>query len=226
MFCQSCGQQIPDEVGYCKFCGKPVSGTPEEPTQPATSGKAIASLVLGVFFLLFPAAILAVILGHLSRSDIRRSAGRLKGAGMALAGLILGYTGVALIPLLIVAAIAIPNLLRARMAANEATAVASLRVLNTAAVTHQADKGGFPSSLERLGAEGLIDGVLASGRKSGYVFTYVPGDKNGDGLLDEYTINADPIKPGNTGRRHFFTDATGIIRMETGRPANKDSPPL
>ena len=77
------------------------------------SRKAIASLVCGCLWLLFPTAILAIVLGHLSRSDIRRSAGRLKGECMALAGLILGYAGGVIIPvLIIIAALIIPYVAR------------------------------------------------------------------------------------------------------------------
>lgn len=91
------------------------------PVESHTSGKAIASLICGIFFFILPAAIVAVILGHLSCSEIGKSLGRIRGRGLALAGLILGYFGVAFIPfILIIAAIAIPNLLRARIAANEA----------------------------------------------------------------------------------------------------------
>ncbi len=91
MFCQSCGQQASESTKFCPSCGKPLSTAPQPsgpapPLQPETSGKAIASLILGIFSLFFPAAVLAVVFGHLSRSQIRRSAGRLKGSGMALAG--------------------------------------------------------------------------------------------------------------------------------------------
>jgi type II secretory pathway pseudopilin PulG len=157
---------------------------------------------------------------------------------MAIAGLILGYFGVALIPLLIIAAIAIPNLLRARIAANEASAVGSLRTLNIAAVTYATkyDKG-FPASLSALGpplggaapdanGAGLIDQLLVSGTKSGYVFTYSPGETDDHGRVKAYAIRADPITPGSTGRNHYFTDQTGIIRQETDSPANEQSRPL
>src|SRR5262249_32129647 len=105
-----------------------MAATPGTPTAaylgPATtSGKAIGSLVCGIISV-FPFCLVAIILGHLSLSEIRKSAGRLKGDGMAIAGLVLGYLGIVAIPIiLIVAAIAIPNLLRARQAANEASAV-------------------------------------------------------------------------------------------------------
>jgi len=70
-------------------------------------------------------AVAAIILGHLALSEIKKSAGRLKGQGLATAGLILGVCGDRIDPRdLIIAAIAIPNLLRAKMAANEASSLA------------------------------------------------------------------------------------------------------
>ena len=99
-----------------------------------TSGLAIGSLATGILFLFFAAAIAAIITGHISRADSKRSGGRKTGSGLALTELLLGYTGVAAIPLLIIAAIAIPNLLQARTAANEAAAISSLQSSNSAAV--------------------------------------------------------------------------------------------
>jgi prepilin-type N-terminal cleavage/methylation domain-containing protein len=135
--------------------------------------------------------------------------------------------------ILIIAAIAIPNLLRSRMAANEASAVGSLRTLNTAAVTYSSQCGGFPPSLTAMGppANGcttadLIDSVLASGTKSGYKFTYAANDADGDGNKDTYTINADPVSPGTTGTRYFFTDQSGVIRANIGQAANANSTPI
>ncbi|HEX4077025.1 MAG TPA: DUF4190 domain-containing protein, partial [Candidatus Acidoferrales bacterium] len=105
--------------------GPPFAGTAE------SSGKAIASLICGLFMWVFPAAVAAIILGHVSLSDIKRSAGHLTGRGMAIAGLVLGYAGLFFVPfILIIAAIAIPNLLRARQAANESTAIGSLRTID------------------------------------------------------------------------------------------------
>jgi Domain of unknown function (DUF4190) len=139
VFCSGCGNNVSVGERFCAVCGQEVSaasapapafGPPAEGTIfPAqTSGKAIASLVCGLFLFAFPLSILAVIFGHLSVSEIRKSSGRLKGEGIAIAGLVLGYVGLAVIPLiLIIAAIAIPNLLRARMAANESSTVASVR---------------------------------------------------------------------------------------------------
>ena len=122
--------------------------------------------------------------------------------------------------ILLAFAVAIPNLLRSRMAANEASAVGSLRTLNTAAATYVEKYGHYPGTLENFGppsggepteeAADLIDRVLAGGRKSGYFFTYqrVPNfDARGG-----YSIGADPIQPGTGGTRRFSTDQTGVIR--------------
>ena len=57
------------------------------------SGKATASMVCGILFFFWPAALAAIILGHLALSEIKHSAGRLAGRGKAIAGLVLGYAG-------------------------------------------------------------------------------------------------------------------------------------
>src|SRR5687767_8669193 len=127
MFCPSCGAENPAAAGFCNRCGRPLTAETAAtgPVLTATaylgpqenSGKAVASMVLGAFavllnILLIP-GILAVIFGHLALSEIKKSAGRLKGEGMAIAGLVMGYLSFLAIPvILIIAAIAIPNLLR------------------------------------------------------------------------------------------------------------------
>jgi type IV pilus assembly protein PilA len=216
-----------------------IAPSPHAPAPDAeTSGMAIGSLICGLFFLVLPAAIAAVILGHISHSQIRKSMGRLKGQGLATAGLILGYMGIAVIPfILIIAALAIPNLLRARMAANESAAVGSVRTINVACVVYGTNYGGFPPSIDALGGMGsgsapsassaqLIDSVLQSGRKSGYDFSYAPGDKDSSGNIVGYSVTANPVTPGGTGVRYFFTDQTGVIRANTGAPADANSPPI
>jgi type IV pilus assembly protein PilA len=239
--CPYCAKSIEDQAQVCPFCNRNLAAPPAAPgfqsTPPLgnqeTSGKAIASLVCGILFFFLPSAIAAVIMGHLSLSDIRRSAGRLGGRGMAIAGLVLGYAGLAIIPILIIAAIAIPNLLRSRMAANEASAVGSLRTINTACVTYATEYKSFPSSLLNLGpgtnpsanAAGLISDLLASRQKSGYLFTYEPGPSQ-DGVIISYEVHADPGTSGATGVRHFFTDQSGVIRVRMDGRATVESPPL
>jgi type IV pilus assembly protein PilA len=136
--------------------------------------------------------------------------------------------------ILIIAAIAIPNLLRSRMAANEASAVGSMRTINTACVTYSSTYGiGFPGALNNLQGPApatstqadLIDTVLAGGTKSGYTMSYVAGGAVG-GVIPTYTLNGDPINVGTTGQRHFFTDQSGVIRFDAAAPATVASTPI
>jgi hypothetical protein len=86
----------------------------------------------------FFAAVPAIILGHLGLSGHQEKGGQWKGNGLAIAGLVMGYAQVLFIPfLLIIAAIAIPNLLRARMAANEVSLEGTLRTYNMAMVNYE-----------------------------------------------------------------------------------------
>jgi type IV pilus assembly protein PilA len=130
--------------------------------------------------------------------------------------------------ILIIAAIAIPNLLRSRMAANEASAVGSMRSINTAEVTYNStfpDTGYAATLLALGGAQGacgagvqgttaaacLIDYVLASGAKSGYNFTAV-GTAVNSPTLNTFASTAKPQGVGSTGQRGFGSDQSGVIR--------------
>ncbi|HYL63461.1 MAG TPA: DUF4190 domain-containing protein [Candidatus Methylomirabilis sp.] len=195
--------------------------------------------IVSVIILPFFASIPAVILGHISLSEIRKSAGRLQGKGMAIAGLVMGYFSVAFIPfLLIIAAIAIPNLLRAKMAANETSAVSALRTYNAAidAYAQRCQNTGFPASVQDLGpgtgecqgGANLLDPFLAqpAGIRSGYRFFYSPGPADSTGHVVSYTITADPVVENTTGGRHFFIDESGVIRCARDARATADSPSL
>src|SRR3984885_4772297 len=147
--------------------------------------------------------------------------------------------------ILIIAAIAIPNLLRSRMAANEASAVGSIRTMNTAAISYSSTYGnGFPPNLSAVGTTGtaavsctnagLIDSVLTGGAKSGYNFSLVHGAtiltstssscSSGYGYADGYVITAIPITTGTTGQRGFCSDATGVIRYNAAGTAGYTTP--
>jgi prepilin-type N-terminal cleavage/methylation domain-containing protein len=134
--------------------------------------------------------------------------------------------------ILIIAAIAIPNLLRSKMAANEASAVASLRTLNTASISYSTTYGAYPTNLSNLGPAAtassttadLIDSVLAGGTKSGYTITYAATATSG--INSSYTITAKPITQGVSGQRGFFTDQSGVIRADTSGTATASSTPL
>ncbi|MEQ1353490.1 MAG: DUF4190 domain-containing protein, partial [Candidatus Acidiferrum sp.] len=175
---------------------------------------------------------------HLSLSEINRSSGRIQGKGMALTGLILGYVGIAFIPVvLILAAIAIPNLLRGKMAANEAAAVGSLRSYSYAAGVYAAKcpNVGFPKSLANLGPGSgdceradLLDNSLGTDEpsRSGYVFHYAVAETDRLGHATNFTITADPTNQGVTAMRHFYVDYTGVVRVNLTGQADSGSPAL
>jgi prepilin-type N-terminal cleavage/methylation domain-containing protein len=128
--------------------------------------------------------------------------------------------------ILIIASIAIPNLLRARIAANEASAVASVRTLNTAQISYNSayPTVGFASGMSNLGpgAGGtctpnsttacLIDSALAAGTKSGYRFTI--GGSTGT-PTSTYQFIATPLAPNQTGTRYFCSFADAVVRASS-----------
>jgi type IV pilus assembly protein PilA len=140
--------------------------------------------------------------------------------------------------ILIIAAIAIPNFLKSKMAANEASSVVSMRTLNTAMITYQSQCPaiGYPGSLADLGPSApsgcvgganIVDNIIgvANPQKSGYSFTYAPVAAGG-GLNGSYTLHADPQSRGVTGQRSFFTDPSGVIRFNQGAVAVVTDTPL
>jgi type IV pilus assembly protein PilA len=139
--------------------------------------------------------------------------------------------------ILIIAAIAIPNLLRSRMAANQASAVGSIRSINTAAVSFNSNyQDGFPGLMTEIGTTNgaalscnnaeYLDPVLTAATavgaaKSGYWFTLgigtvvvtnVPAGCAAAGYVDGYSIIAQPAVAGTTGQTTYCSDATGVIR--------------
>ena len=140
--------------------------------------------------------------------------------------------------ILIIAAIAIPNLLRARMQANEASAVASVHAVNTAEISYSSafPTIGFSASLLNLGDGGIspcpgtstascyIDPSLASGTKSGYLFTYAQDTSTTPSL--HYTVNADPISRGISGQRSFYSSDYNVTRYNPSANATSASSAL
>jgi type IV pilus assembly protein PilA len=137
--------------------------------------------------------------------------------------------------ILIIAAIAIPNLLRSRMAANEASAVGSLRTVNTAEVTYSTTYPniGFAPSLQNLGgtaaacagvvatpaAACLIDDVLSMVRvKSGYQFALAAANGGGPVFVTYISIAA-PSVVGQSGQRAFCSSQSGVVRYNAGGAA-------
>jgi type II secretory pathway pseudopilin PulG len=227
-FCPACGNGMTAEDKFCRSCGAPTSAVaatasvlPPVPAGPVeTSGKAITSLVCGLMFFIPFAFVAAIVFGHLALSEIKKSAGRLKGDGLAIAGLVLGYMWVVSIPVvIIIAAIAIPNLLRARMAANESSAIAAIRAIQTAEMSYSGSHSGsgYACSLSDLGGDQLIDSGLASGQKNGYLFEISGCAPGTDGAANQmYQVMVRPITPNTTGVRSFCSDESAVIRIDPG----------
>lgn len=187
-----------------------------------------------LIILSFPVAILALLLGGVAQIryfNLRPWAGR--GLRLSLFGLLASVLGML-------------SFYRSyppcgeKPATNAASTVGALRTINTACVTYASSypTQGFPRSLRQLGppANGeevgpehadLIDSVLASGRKSGYVFTYTPTLGAGKGVAVAYALSARPMEYGETAVHSFFTDQTGVIRWTAlDRAATAQDPPL
>ena len=150
--------------------------------------------------------------------------------------------------ILIIAAIAIPNLLRSRIAANEASAVSSMRSLNTAELTFNATYGsGYTDNLTRLGepaagsqpdsnradiVDPILSGMGTGGTpttftKSGYNFVYAPGGSNTTfGFIAAYELSADPQVRGSTGQRSFYTNEPLVIRANPTAVATASDSPI
>jgi hypothetical protein len=142
---------------------------------------------------------------------------------------------------LFLTALFMPNLIDGhhRGSRNEASAVGSLRSINTGEVTYASTYGkSFSPTLTALGppaqgiqrsadAADLIDSLLAGGQKSGYNFIYTPGPRDAEGRILSYTVVARPATLGVTGNRSFFTDETGVLRVTLEyRPAVASDPPI
>jgi uncharacterized protein DUF4190 len=225
------------------------------PQLAPTDGKATASLVFGILSLTclsILAGIPAIILGHLSRGEVKRSMGRLGGGGMALAGLIMGYISIGL-SLLFIPALVIPNLMRAKIGANESAAASTIRMINTSQVTYSTSypTRGYARNLAVLGPGPggscgtpsedhacLIDNTIGNeactGRnwctKGGYKFTMNAETRCADqtegvaGIGCNYVVLATPESE-VTGRKSYCSTADAVIRYRYGtysRPISAD----
>lgn len=250
--CVECGFVGWSDVEHCKACGAQLgqrshdlpSPTPvydssyDEPEfeEGQKRGLAIVALVIGIigFFtagILFAGAITGIILACIAMSRAKRDPWQYGGHGMAVAALVLNIVAlVSFVPMGIIAAIAIPNLLASRRAANEGAAQSSLRILHAAEATYQSTKGaGNFGTLSELAAEGLIDSKLATGTKSGYKFT-VEVTTN-EMSYPGFAVVGVPMTYGGvegSGVRSFYVDETGVIRGgdKFGRPATKEDLPV
>ncbi len=241
--CTNCRGNLADFVTVCPYCGVPQPVPQVQMPQggwemPRNSNKAIASLVCGVLFCFGPFANLpAIILGHLSLSDIKRSGGRMAGKGLAIAGLVLGYIGITLSAAYI---IFIVIMMRTTMGkgipVNETTAIINMRAYTEALnkYTQKCPGQGYPKTLASLGPgagdckhANLLDPRLAVQVpvRQGYMFEYSTG-VTGPEKITAFALVARPVTPGFSGQRFFYVDESGVIRESSSQIIGPNSPPL
>ena len=240
-FCPGCGNSLSEGDTFCAVCGRSTSGSaatapPVDPSvafglPPETSGKAIFSLVCGILGLFPPAAVVAVIFGHLSLSEIRRSAGQLSGRGLAITGLVFGYGGVALgVVWLVLIAIAIPKAMRAERTQGAqrsqrtsvtvgdqgVSAVSVVRSMNTAEIAYaQAHPAaGYTCSLSDLSGAWGIGDQLDRAKKNGYtVDLQACAANNPGGPITRYRIVAYPMMINQSGKPAFCSNESDLIKV-------------
>jgi len=139
--------------------------------------------------------------------------------------------------ILVIAAIAVPNFIRAKVAANQSSAIENCRTITSAEVLYYTTYGvGYAPTLMALGGPvsgtatatnaQIIDDVLSTGVRSGYNFTYVPLSIDASGAYQDYSLNADPQAVSYTGNNHYFTDEPSVIHVNTLGPASVNDPPI
>lgn len=170
--------------------------------------------------------------GYFCAMPMVRKQAAIRNANLGLAGFSLVEVLVVVMVILIIAAIAIPNLVHGKMRANEAAAVASVKTINTAEIMYSGSypEVGFSSSLANLGSHGsscerptstnaclIMDEALTSGMKNGYIFEIV-----GDGSTPStsYTVDASP-ESGVSGRCSISSNESGDIHLSVpGAPTS------
>jgi type IV pilus assembly protein PilA len=135
--------------------------------------------------------------------------------------------------IMIIAAIAIPSLTGANISANETSAVASIRAINSAEASYLSVYGGYANSLANLGGADpctksaetacLLDQSLAGGEKAGYRFAAIGGDSNG-GQNTSYVVGAAPEVFDRSGHRLFCSSDKGVIRADLNAGASTNPP--
>ena len=124
----------------------------EEKNTVKTSGKAIASLILsivGIFLIAIP-SIIGIILGHIARSEIKKSNGLIEGKGLALAGLIIGYITVGIIVIGMLAAIIVPKLVGNGNQLKEQLTCVQMKGIDNSLQIFKMDNGIYPETEEGL----------------------------------------------------------------------------
>ena len=187
--------------------------------QKKTLGLAIASFVCGLLFLFpllgFIFSVVAVVLGIVSLVKISNNKDEFKGSGLAIAGISLGALGILLVPIVaLLAAIAIPNLLRARVNANDALAKSTLKTLAVASETFAtANQGVYPMNIMDLTAANppYIQNAYCGETISGFMFLCSFAE-------DGYIFKAAPVQIGTTGTTTYTITTGGVLTPKTLGP--------
>ena len=236
--CVQCGFVGWSDVENCKSCGAPLnqrsgslpqSDVSWDESEGQQKGMAVAALILGIlsfmtFGLLGIGAIVGIILSVKAMGRVTRDPWRYGGRSMAIAGLVLSITGLcSVVPGAIIAAIAIPNLFASYRAANEGSAIHSLRTISSAEMAYQSNFAKY-GTLEELAASGLIDQNLGAGMKNGYRFTVTLDSSN----PEAFEVSGVPMTYGSSGIRSFYVDESFVIRAadNSGGPSTKFDEPL
>jgi type II secretory pathway pseudopilin PulG len=213
-------QSMPSAAHYQSA---PYPHYPYYPQIQKSTGLAIASLIIGVISiftlgLLGIGALTGLVLAIVALVKIKNNPEKYGGQGMAIAGLVTSAVSLVL-AFFIVIAIAIPNLLASRRAANEGSTIHQLRTIGSMEMTYQSTKGdGEFGTLEELRSTGSIDSKLANGTYNGYHFTVRVKHATREAPAS-YEAVATPLSYGATGTRSFYTDETGVIRFADKRGA-------
>lgn len=197
---------------------------------PVMIGGALAAIPLGSpaaalgIFAGFVMMILALTLGIGGTVRANKNPAEFSGKGMAIAGIVLGsLLLVSIVPLGIISAIAIPNLLAARRAANEGTAISTLRVMSEAQSTYFATAGANAEygEFDDLTRHRLIGPEMAAEVHHGYRYELTVADNS-------YVMTATPVEYGQSGMRSFYVSEDGVVRgaNKNGEVADEDDPPV
>lgn len=251
--CSACGFVGWGGVEVCKKCGATLM--PHSASSPGQShsfvdrqqdgrpngelkkGLAIWSLVIGIlnFFtlgLLGVGVVLGITLAVVALSRIKNNPSVYGGKEFATAGLVTSILSLLIIvPIGIIAAIAIPNLLASRRAANEGSAIHALRQISSAEYTYASLHGSY-GTLEELGTSELINRGIAAGSRHGYLIKINVSKPTSGTQIGGFQVVAVPLTYPNSGRRSFYLDESGVIRggdargkdaTEFDHPLNLDS---
>lgn len=244
--CVACGFVGRSDVENCKACGAPLnqpsayvpSTAPVYTThydqwdqqEGEQKGLAIFALILGIvsfltFSLFLVGAIAGIVVSSKAMGRVKREPWQYGGRGLAIAGLVLSIVSLtSIIPILLLAAISVPNLMASYRAANEGSAIHSLRQIASAQAVYQSTTSKY-ATLEELAEKGLVDPKLGSGTKNGYKFTVeLTNEENVEG----FAAVGVPETYRSSGIRSFYTDETSVIRASDnhGGPSTKMDEPL